>query len=155
MNVFFHFLFNYLFIYVFFGHAWDYILIIFISSVLIDFTHLPYLFRIRKGIIRKRFGAESRTRFHELYGLILFSALLCIFYFFMDKMAVEIAAMCIVLHFAVDFLAGKSMPFYPYSKKEVFIHMFPYGYRNKIFFEILCTVFLGVLFWLVTANLTL
>jgi hypothetical protein len=73
----------------------------------------------------------------------------------MDKMAVEIAAMCIVLHFAVDFLAGKSMPFYPYSKKEVFIHMFPYGYRNKIFFEILCTVFLGVLFWLVTANLTL
>ena len=152
MNIFFHFFFNYLLIDVFFGNVWGYVVVIFISSVLIDLTHLPYLLKIRGGVAKKRFGAESRTRFHELYGLALLAALLCVFYFFMEKLIIEIAAMCIALHFAVDFLTGKSMPFYPYSKKELFLHIFPYGYRNKILFEIFSTALVGVLFWFIVAN---
>lgn len=148
MNILFHFFFNYLFIDVFFGNAWSYALIIFIFSIFIDFTHLPYLFRVREGVVKKRFGSGSRTRFHEIYGLTLFSALLCISYFFADRIIIEIASTCIVLHFSVDFLAGKSMPFYPYSKREVFLHVLPYGYRKKILFEILSTTLSGVLFWL-------
>jgi hypothetical protein len=155
MNVIFHFLFNYLFVGMVFGDAWSYLAVIFISSVLIDLTHLPYLFRVREGVVKRRFGSESRTRFHELYGLTLFSAILCILYFFADRTIVEISAMCLVLHFAIDFLAGKSMPFYPFSKREVFLRIFPYSYRGKLVFETVSTVLMGVLFWLTTSNLIL
>ena len=155
MNVIFHFLFNYIFVGMVFGDVWSYLAVVFISSVLIDLTHLPYLFRVREDVVNKRFGSESRTRFHELYGLVLFSAILCILYFFVDSTIVEISAMCLVLHFAIDFLAGKSMPFYPFSKREVFLHIFPYSYRRKLVFETVSTVLVGVLFWLNTANLVL
>ncbi len=148
MNVIFHFLFNYLFVDIVFDNAWSYLVIILIFSVLIDFTHLPYLLKVGKGVAKKRFGSESRTRFHEMYGLTLFSAIVCILYFVIDPIMIEIIAICIVLHFAIDFLTGKSIPFYPYSKKEVFLHIFPYGYREKVLFEISSTILLVVLFWL-------
>ncbi len=152
MNVVFHFLFNYLVINALFGNAWGYIAVILVSSVFIDFTHLPYLLKVREGVVKKRFGSECRTRFHEIYGLTLFAMFLCALYFFIGNVTAEIAAMCLVLHFATDFVAGKSMPFYPFSKTEVFLGIFPYGYRNKIIFEIASTIIAGVLFWLATAG---
>lgn len=155
MNVAFHFLFNYLFVDFVVGNAWGYAAVILVFSVAIDMTHVPYLMKTGSGVIERRFGSASRTRFHEIYGLTLLSALVCICYLVFPHVAVMIAAMCIVLHFALDFLAGKSMPFYPYSKTEVFLHIFPYGYRNKILFEIALTLSTGVLFWLNTANLLL
>ncbi len=154
MNVAFHFLFNYLFVDFVIGNAWSYVIFILIFSVAIDLTHVPYLLKTGSGVIKRRFGSASRTRFHEIYGLTLLSALVCICYLFFPH-ATMIAALCMVLHFALDFLAGKSMPFYPYSKTEVFLHIFPYGYRNKILFEIVLTLLTGVLFWLDTASLLL
>ena len=155
MNIVFHFLFSYLFVNFALGNAWAYIAIIFIFSTAIDLTHVPYLLKTKSNVLKRRFGSESRTRFHEIYGLIILSCIACVFYLFTDRLMVEVATMCIVLHFALDFLAGKSMPFYPYSKTEVFLHLAPYGYRNKILFEVLSTVLLGVLFWLSIPNLGL
>jgi hypothetical protein len=106
-------------------------------------------------VVKKRFGAESRTRFHELYGLILASSILGVLFFFVDTAIIQISALCIILHFAVDFLAGKSMPFYPVSKRVVFLDIFPYGYRSKFLFEVAATSITGVLFWLEIANLVL
>lgn len=155
MNLLFHFLLSYLFVDLFFGNAWNYLIVIFVFSVLIDITHLPYLFKFRKNVIKKRFGSEARTRFHEIYGLTLFSAIGCLIFLFFNQMIVEMAALCMILHFAVDFVTGKSMPFYPYSRTEIFLGISPYGYKNKIIFEIISTVLVGVLFWFNTANLLL
>lgn len=155
MNILFHFLFSYLFVDIVFGNAWDYLMVILVFSVFIDITHLPYLIKVRKYVVKNRFGSESRTRFHEIYGLTLFSAIICVSYFLFNPLIIEIIAMCIVLHFAIDFLTGKSMPFYPYSKREVFLRVFPYGYKEKVLFEIFSTVLLGVLFWLRIASLVL
>lgn len=155
MNILFHFLFNYLFVDIVFGNAWDYLVVVFVFSVLIDLTHLPYLLRVRKDVMKKRFGSGSRTRFHEIYGLTLFSAVICVLYLVVDPIIIGVIAMCIVLHFAIDFLAGKSMPFYPYSKKEVFLRISPYGYKEKILFETFSTILLVVLFWLKIGSLVL
>ncbi len=155
MNIIFHFLFNYLFVDIVFGNAFDYLAVVFVFSVLIDITHLPYLLRMRGDVVKERFGSKSRTRFHEMYGLTIFSAIVCLLFLVFDQILTGIIAMCIVLHFAIDFLTGKSMPFYPYSEKEVFLHIFPYGYREKVIFEIFSTVLLGVLFWLRIGSLVL
>lgn len=148
MNLIFHFIFNYVFVDFITGMAWDYIIVVFLFSVLIDLTHLPYLLRVRSGVVDRRFGSESRTRFHEMYGLVMFSFILCVAFFFFDIITTSIAALCLVLHFSIDFISGKSMPFYPYSNKEVFLGMLPYGYRNKVIFEVFSTLTVGVLFWL-------
>jgi len=156
MNLIFHFLFNYVFVdFIVGGTAWSYLPVIFIFSVLIDLTHLPYLLRVRKNVIKRRFGSESRTRFHEMYGLAIISFLLCAAFFLFDIMTVSIAALCLLLHFSLDFMSGKSMPFYPYSKREVSLGMLPYGYRNKVVFEIGSTAIMGVLFWLRIQSLVL
>ena len=156
MNVFFHFLFNYLFVdFITNGNAWLYLPVIFIFSVLIDLTHLPYMLKKKERVVHDRLGSESRTRFHEMYGLILFSFILCIAFFFFDLAFVSISALCLVLHFSLDFMSGRSMPFYPYWNKEVFLGMLPYGYRNKLMFEIVSTLILGVLFWLRIQSLVL
>lgn len=153
MNIIFHFIFNYLFVDVVWGNAWDYVVLIFLFSVLIDITHLPYLFKVKGKIFEKRFGSASRTKFHEIYGLTMFSAIACLLYFVIDRTIVEIVMMCLVLHFAIDFLAGKSIPFYPFSKKEVFLGILPYEYKNKVLFEIFSTILLGVLLWLSVGSL--
>ncbi len=155
MNPLFHFLFNYLVVDFAFGNAWKYVVLIFLASVLIDLTHIPYLLKVRGGVVKRRFGAEARTRFHEMYGLSVFSALFCAAYIFFDPSAVSIGAVCVILHFAIDFITGKSMPFYPYSDKVVFLHISPYTYRNKVVFEISLTIVAGVLFCLKTASLAL
>jgi hypothetical protein len=137
------------------GNAWNNIIIIFIFSILIDIDHLPYLLKVGGGVVKKRFGSEARTRFHEVYGLTLFSVAACVLYFFVNGQILAIALTCVLLHLAVDFLTGKSMPFYPYSKKEIFLGVTPTGYTAKIFFEVSSTMILGVLFWLQTGNLIL
>ena len=156
MNLIFHFLFNYLFVdFITNGNAWNYIFVIFVFSVLIDLTHIPYLLKKKSRVMEERFGSESRTRFHEIYGLAVFSFILCLAFFFFDLAFVSTAALCLLLHFSVDFISGKSMPFYPYSDTEVFLGLMPYGYRNKIAFEVLSTLILGVLFWLRIQSLVL
>lgn len=156
MNLVFHFLFNYVFVdFLTSGNAWSYLPVIFVFSVLIDLTHLPYLLKRRGNVVKERFGSESRTRFHEMYGLVLFSFVLCVAFFFFNTAAVGIAALCMLLHFSLDFISGKSMPFYPYSDREVFIGLLPYGYRNKVIFEVVTTLILGVLFWLMIGSLVL
>lgn len=155
MNIFFHFLFGYLFVDIVLGNAWDYLLIIFIFSVLIDLTHIPYLIRTGSEVVRKRFGSGSRTRFHEMYGLALFSFVLCFAFFVFDAISLSVAALCLLLHFSLDFISGESMPFYPFSRKRVFLGMLPYSYRNKVIFEAGSTLLLMVIFWLRFQSLVL
>lgn len=146
MNVLLHFLLSYIVIDSVFGNAFDYIVYIFIFSTIIDLDHIPYILKVKKNFLRKKFGSESRSRFHEFYGLILFSLGIAILSLFFDIVLMKIITISIILHYAADFLLGKTRPFYPFSKKEVFLHICPEKYR--IHFEVILTLILGVILWL-------
>lgn len=145
MNVLLHFLMNYAIIDVVFGNARQYLLLILFFSVVLDIDHIPYTLRTRKELIRKKFGSECRTRMHEIYGITLVAAGLSVAYFFFETMAVQIAAISLMLHYMADFILGKSRPFYPFSKIEVFI-----GCPDKVRipFEIVMTLTLGWYLWM-------
>lgn len=150
MNTLLHFFLSYLVVEGALGSAYQYSIYILLFSVILDLDHIPYLARTGKKILRKKFGAESRSRFHELYGLTLFSAAASAFSFFLDIALAKVIALSIMVHYAADFLVGKSRPFYPFSKKEVSLGMLPDKYRMH--FEILLTMILGAIIWLSVAK---
>ena len=82
-----------------------------------------------------------------MYGITLFSVLLTIAYFIFDKTTVQVAGISLMLHYAADILLGKTRPFYPYSKKEIFLGVCPEKHRMKV--EILSIIILGVITWFI------
>ncbi len=143
MNFLLHFLIGYLAVESVFGNASQYIVQIFVFSNILDLDHIPYLMKVRQDVLHKKFGSASRSRFHELYGLALFSFLIALFSLFDMKLA-RVIAISVILHQAGDFLVGKSRPFYPFSKKEVFLGILPE--RLRMFFEVALTSLLGAVF---------
>ena len=143
MNFLLHFLIAYLAIENLFGNASQYIIQIFVFSNILDMDHLPYLLRVKHGVFRRKFGSESRSRFHELYGVALISFAISAISFF-DMALAKVIALSVILHHAGDFLVGRSRPFYPFSGKEVFMDMLPVKYRAH--FEVMATFALGSVF---------
>jgi len=153
MNILLHFLIAYFAVEIAIGNAWSYVIYIFIFSVILDFDHIGYILREKGKIRHKKFGYESRTRFHELYGLTLISVVLSVLFFFVNFVLVQVVALSFVMHYAVDFLVGKSRPFYPYSNKDVFLHLCPDRYRAPV--EVILTIVLLVVFWFSIQSLVL
>ena len=145
MNILFHFLFNYWVVDHTIGNAAQYKWFILAFSTFIDLDHIPYIISIKGDLIRKKFGSASRTRLHELYGLTIFSVAFSIFSFFYDPILAKVMALCIVLHLGIDFIIGRTRPFYPFSKQEVFLRICPDKYRIPL--EIIATLIFGVLVW--------
>jgi len=104
-----------------YGHAHRYIAYILIFSTIVDLDCIPQLLNGRTNPPQVEPGPQSRSRFHELYGLILFSLGLSICSLFCDIVLVQIIALSIVLHYATDFLACRTRPLYPFSSSEVFL----------------------------------
>jgi len=150
MNIFAHFLLNYVLVSAIYGNPNNYLWLIIIFSVFIDLDHIPYILKVKTSLIKKKFGSESRTRFHELYGITFFSLIFSILIFFFDTKSIQIAALCLMLHYAADLLVGKSRPFYPYIKKEIFLGILPEKYRIK--FEFIFTILMVVIIWIFLLN---
>ncbi|HLD05616.1 MAG TPA: hypothetical protein VJG90_07890 [Candidatus Nanoarchaeia archaeon] len=150
MNGLFHFFMNYLIVEQVWGGAMKYVGYIFIFSTFIDLDHLPYILRTRMDILKKGFGSASRSRFHELYGLTLFSIGVVVASSMASEELLKIISLCFILHLASDFIIGRSKPFYPYSRKEVFLGLCPDKYRVSV--EIVITLILGGLMWASIVN---
>lgn len=149
MNTLFHFLFNYIFIELAFGNASQYLLPIIIASTIIDLDHLPYLFVQNKNILKNGLGERSRTFMHELLGLFLISLFILILFFFVsDTMLLKVIYMSFILHYVVDFAAGKSRPFHPFTNIVLATPFISQEPKKKVLFEIIMTTIAGVLFWL-------
>ncbi len=145
MNILWHFLLNYLIINAVLGNPLNYIGYVLIFSTAIDIDHIPYILNVKKGLLQRKFGSNSRSRFHEIYGLTLFSFAASVIYIF-NPIIAEIIFLSLILHYAADFLLGKTRPFYPFSEKEVFLNLCPQKY--KMHFEIISTIVLIVIVWL-------
>ncbi|TAL55684.1 MAG: hypothetical protein EPN86_03185 [Nanoarchaeota archaeon] len=149
MNFLFHILFNYTIVSLVFGVTQRDIWVIVLFSVILDLDHLPYIIKNLKTVIRYlHFGSGSRTTSHELIGLTFFSiiaatALIVI----RDKRIVQIAILCLILHYAIDFIIGRTRPLHPYSKTEVFLQFYKTR-RQRFVLEALLTIAFGGIFFL-------
>ena len=109
-------------------------------GLLPDIDHLSHTKRaIRTG----RYGTESRSRFHELYGLALFSAFIMILSFFFGNFAVMFFPL--LVHYLLDFLTRPTRPLYPYDKTVMHFSLYPKSMKNMIVADILFTG--GLLIW--------
>lgn len=113
-----------------FGNTTDNLVPYLIASVIIDIDHVIPL---RNDKERPR-ASGWRTRFHELYGMVALSIPLTIVWFFNHDLA-QVLALGLLLHYAVDFLAGESRPFFPYSQMKIQI-FFKKSIRWRIVLEI-------------------
>ena len=114
-----------------FGNALTYLIPVLVFSTGIDLDHIPFILRSRQGILRARLGAESRSRLHELYGLLLFSLGFSVLSAFCDIALVKTIALATILHYAVDFLLRKTRPLYPFCDQEVFLRNSPDKLRGE------------------------
>jgi hypothetical protein len=123
-----------------YGDAWAYSVAILATSVLVDLDMVPWLLRRDTNPVRARPGPEARSRFRELYGLVLFSAGVSLASIFYDQVLLHVVALALLVHYAVDALMTRIRPFYPYSDGVVFmwddvanLHTGPqFEHRNKV-----------------------
>ncbi len=150
MNFLFHILFNYIIVQSVFGVQESDLWVIIIFSIILDFDHLPYVLKNLKTVVRYlHFGSASRTRSHELIGLAFFSLLFCFaLLLFTNRRIVQIALLCLMLHYIADFLIGRTRPLYPYTKTEVFLHFY-HSRRTRFLLEAILTIAFGGIFFLV------
>ncbi len=148
MNFIFHFFFNFAVASLCFGpiEAKRAVIPIAIFSTIIDVDHVRYIIREWRGILKKRFGAKSRTIFHDFLGLAIFSWIFSIIFFlpYREFLFLEASILSVILHLAVDFLAGKAHPLQPFSFVETCF--FAISARAKIILEISLTVVFGGVF---------
>lgn len=111
-------------------------------GLLPDIDHLTHTMRaIRTG----RYGTESRSRFHELYGLALFGTAIIILSYFGCNYSVMFFPL--LGHYLLDFLTRPTRPFYPYNKTIMHFSLYPKTMKNMILADILFTG--GLLIWII------
>lgn len=111
-------------------------------GLLPDIDHLSHTARaIRTG----RYGTESRSRFHELYGLAVSVIAIMILSYFGGNYSVMFFPL--LGHYLLDFLTRPTRPFYPYNKTVMHFSLYPRTMKNMILTDILFTG--GLLIWII------
>lgn len=122
------------------------------ATVLLDADHLVPLLRARTGIVTEKLqGALWRTRFHELYGVVFFSLLATVLWFFNQQLA-QLLALAVLLHCSLDFISGETRPLYPWSDIRVQL-FFQHTKRNRVLAEVvLGLLLLALIIWQMTSK---
>jgi hypothetical protein len=111
-------------------------------GLLPDIDHISHTMRaIRTG----RYGTESRSRFHELYGLTVSVAAIMTLSYLGGNYAVMFFPL--LGHYLLDFLTRPTRPFYPYNKTVMHFSLYPRTMKNMILADILFTG--GLLIWII------
>ena len=113
-----------------------------VLGLLPDIDHISHIGRALKS---GRFGAASRSRFHELYGLSIFSALFGL----VIKHYPDIYFLYFPLlgHYLFDFLTRPTRPLYPFENTVQHGSMYPQTLKWMTVADVIVTAFLllGVL----------
>ena len=142
MNLIFHILLGVFLTLVFFSRPTILIYLIMIfASTITDLDHIKF---INKALKTKRFGVQSRSRFHELYGLVIGLFILFLFSF-LTEIIVPLL-MAFTFHYASDYLTRPTRPFYPFKKEICHFNLYPKSLKGIVFFD---TIITGGLAWLI------
>jgi len=108
------------------GLSQEYLAPFLLATVFIDLDHA---FSLKRNLRRKplKFDSFWRTRFHELWGLMIFS-LIFFYIWFWDKTLGQVLALGLLIHFVLDFVTGEVQPFYPFSSQKIQIF-----FKEKVF----------------------
>lgn len=121
----------------------EYLIPFLIATVFIDLDHI-FVLKANKEKLKslKPMGALSRTRLHELYGLVFFSTIFLLLYF-VDSLLAKVLSLGLILHYILDFLTGETRPFYPYSDEKIQI-FFTKNRKGRIILEVILFLSLAI-----------
>ncbi len=112
-----------------------------IASVVTDLDHISHL---RTAMKTRRFKTETRTRWHELTGLLLAMIVSFTIMFFSATIG-QALLIGFVSHYSLDLLTRPTRPFYPLSEKVVFLGLAPRNLKKLTAYDTIITVILGVI----------
>jgi hypothetical protein len=91
-----------------------------------------------------RFKSETRSRWHELPGLLLAMTASTIVMFFSASLGRALLT-GFVSHYFLDLLTRPTRPFYPLSERVVFLGLAPRNLKKLTAYDTVLTVIMGVI----------
>jgi hypothetical protein len=117
------------------------LLIASIASIITDLEHISHL---RVALKTRRFKSETRTRWHELPGLLLGMSISLTTMLFSVTLG-RLLLIGFVSHYFLDLLTRPTRPFYPMSKKVVFLSLAPRNLKKLTAYDTVITVIMGLI----------
>jgi hypothetical protein len=114
-----------------------------ITSVAAVMTDLEHISHLRTALKTRRFKSETRTRWHELTGLLLAMSTSLIVTFFSADVG-KLFLIGFVSHYFLDLLTRPTRPLYPLSEQMVFLGLAPRNLKKLTAYDIVITVIMGV-----------
>jgi hypothetical protein len=112
-----------------------------IASVITDLDHISHL---RVAMKTRRFKSETRSRWHELPGLLVAMSISLTIMFFSADVG-RLLLIGFVSHYFLDLLTRPTRPFYPLSEKVVFLGLAPRNLKKLTVYDTVITVIMGVI----------
>jgi hypothetical protein len=92
----------------------------------------------------RRFKSETRSRWHELSGLLVAMSISITVMLFSASLGRSLL-IGFVSHYFLDFLTRPTRPFYPLNEKVVFLGLAPRNLKKLTAYDTVLTVILGVI----------
>lgn len=127
------------------------LLITSIAAIIVDMEHVSNL---RTAIKTRRFKPETRTRWHELIGLLLTMSISLLIMLFSSTIG-RLLLIGFVSHYFLDLLTRPTRPLYPFSKKVVFLGLAPRKLKKLTVYDTIITVTMGAILMVTLHNLGL
>jgi hypothetical protein len=112
-----------------------------LASVITDLDHMLHL---RTAMKTHRFKSETRSRWHELPGLLLAMTVSTIVMFFSASLG-RAFLIGFVSHYFLDLLTRPTRPFYPLNNRIVFLGLAPRNLKKLTAYDTVLTVIMGVI----------
>ncbi len=112
-----------------------------IASIIVDLEHISHL---RAAMKTRRFKSETRTRWHELPGLLLAMAISLTIMLFSTTLG-RLLLIGFVSHYFLDLLTRPTRPLYPLSEKVVFLGLAPRNLKKLTVYDTVITVIMGLI----------
>jgi membrane-bound metal-dependent hydrolase YbcI (DUF457 family) len=112
-----------------------------LASVITDLDHILHL---RTAMKTYRFKSETRTRWHELPGLLVAMIVSTIITFFSAPLGRSLL-IGFVSHYFLDLLTRPTRPFYPLSERVIFLGLAPRNLKKLTAYDTVLTVIMGVI----------
>ncbi|OYT38575.1 MAG: hypothetical protein B6U89_05605 [Desulfurococcales archaeon ex4484_58] len=115
-----------------------------IGSIIIDLDHIPYM---GKALKTKRFSPHIRSRYHELFGFIVFGSISLLIYMIIDKGLGLGFYIGITTHYLLDTLTRPTRPFFPYNDTIMFYGLAPRkNLKDLAYFDLYVTLTLAIIY---------
>jgi hypothetical protein len=112
-----------------------------IASLITDLEHISHL---RVAIKTRRFKSETRTRWHELPGLLLAMSISTTIMFFSATLG-RLLLIGFVSHYFLDLLTRPIRPLYPLSERVVFLGLAPRNLKKLTVYDTVVTMIFGLI----------